>query len=131
MRILQDRLASDIEGILWVTSHSLAKHPYPFDLLDYFFDGILSQSLQHMEVDSIEKNIFFSTNFGRSFFLAQFSQEYYQQKSFFKDVFNVIKGVNNTKKKILVFDKTKGQIVDKFQKMYPTLKFTSLYLDHS
>ena len=131
VRILQDALGPDTQGIIWITVDSLVKHPYPFEALDYFFEGVLGKSLKSFGQNlSEDKSIFFSECFGHPFFLTWVSQNKSSNKKIFKEVFDVVEGIRKGRDKILVLEGNTSSCIERLKVIYPSFQFVSLRLGY-
>ena len=126
-RILQDALTPHYQGIIWITSQPFSSQPYPFAALNYFFDGILIKN--PAQSSSLQQNIFFSQSYGRPFFLAHTVIGIDKKK--LKDLFNIIKGLNREKDKVLVLEELPSDKIEQFKKLCspPVPEFISLRLN--
>ena len=118
-RTLQDALSPRFQGIIWITSRPFTSRPYPFDALDYFFDGILTKNLVEFPspTSPAPQNIFFSQSFGRPFFLVHTNKDI--DKKHLIDIFEVIKGIGREKDKILVLEELHSDKIEQFKKICP------------
>ncbi len=67
---LRSLIDDKVVGIVWNTNEKLIEQPAPFHLLDYFFDGILTNFCANCVVDNkIIRNLFVAPNFGHNIFL--------------------------------------------------------------
>ncbi len=69
---LADHLNTRTCGILWFTEQNLLERPLPFNELDYFLDGLLTNVCLEENRNSVRKHFLSTTHFGKPFFLAQF-----------------------------------------------------------
>lgn len=123
--LLQDSLAPNIQGIIWLTTGPLHQHPRPFDALDYFFEGVLTRG---SKTPSLKKNLFFSQSFGQDFFLAQITKDQRSDKKVMQEVFDIVAGLQRGDDKILILEPMGGKSINNFTKMYPHYNFVVLYI---
>lgn len=69
---LADHLTTRTCGILWFTEQNLLERPLPFNELDYFLDGLLTNICLQENKSNVRKHFLSTTHFGKPFFLAQF-----------------------------------------------------------
>ena len=125
-RILQDALTPHFQGIIWITSPPLSSRPYPFNALNYFFNGILARNPPPAP---FQQNIFFSQSFGRPFFLVHLVENV--DRKILKDIFEVIRGIKREKDKILILEEFHSNKIEQFKKICPSPapEFISLRLN--
>ena len=127
-RILQDALTPDFQGIIWVTSRPFSSRPYPFNALNYFFNGILAKNIPSSSSPT-QQNIFFSQSFGKPFFLAHLAKAVDTKN--LKEIFDVIQGAKRGQDKILILEEFHSNKIEQFQKVCPSPapEFVSLRLN--
>lgn len=71
--IIQQAIGPNTVAIIWNSCQDLSQHPPLFDELDYFFDGLLTQTLLSEKTLETQSDHHFlrSYHFGKDFFLIQ------------------------------------------------------------
>lgn len=69
---LSDHLTTKTCGVLWFSEQNLLDRPLPFNELDYFLDGLLTNIFLQENQTLVRKHFLSTTHFGKPFFLAQF-----------------------------------------------------------
>ncbi len=69
---LAEHLTTRTCGILWFTDQNLLERPLPFNELDYFLDGLLTNICLQENKGHVRKHFLSTNHFGKPFFLAQF-----------------------------------------------------------
>ena len=69
---LGDHLTPSTCGALWFTDSDLTQRPEPFNEIDYYLDGLLTNILLENNTSTQQKHFLTTSHFGRPFFLAQF-----------------------------------------------------------
>jgi len=128
IQALQDALTHQISGVLWITEEKLVDRPRPFNQLDYFLDGLLTNFYHHNSNSEVsgEKNFFISQHFGAPFFVGHLeaSSQFLMQNS--EDILKIVKP--DQSKKVLVIDMAKKGLVSNLKKSFKNLSFSELTL---
>ncbi|HLE10455.1 MAG: hypothetical protein A2504_16080 [Bdellovibrionales bacterium RIFOXYD12_FULL_39_22] len=67
---LQRLINEQVIGVIWATEEKLVERPFPFQALDYFFDGTLTNFCANCATNERPiSNLFCAHNFGHNIFL--------------------------------------------------------------
>lgn len=67
--LLQKELTPQTLGLIWFLNSALEERPTPFDELDYFLDGLLSQTLKSLPQAQPQHHFIKASQFSRPFYL--------------------------------------------------------------
>lgn len=69
LETLEKKLTPATTGLIWFSKNSLQARPCPFEELDYFFDGLLSQTAELNSHQAGEHYFIKASQFSRPFYL--------------------------------------------------------------
>lgn len=69
LETLEKKLSPATSGLIWFSETSLEKRPLPFEELDYFLDGLLSQTAELSSQQESEHYFIKASQFSRPFYL--------------------------------------------------------------
>jgi len=93
---LQTHISEKTLGILWPTPNTFSLDLEDFNILDFYFDGLLGQKINMESQISSAPNIFITENFGQNIFLLQFSIHEQNWKKTFQETLKILLPQNGT-----------------------------------
>jgi hypothetical protein len=129
-----DQFTPHILGMFWFTKEELGRDLLGFDDLNYLFDGLISQYIYGNEktIDS-HVHIFFTENFRQKIFISHVKTEGLTKSQISGEIDEHIalisaahKNVEETRKKILVFDQSGLEWTLELKKRYSQFEFLEL-----
>ena len=126
IQILQDTITPEITGIFWITSTPLTDRPKPFEAIDYFLDGLLTQYVKHVTdqvTDSNTKNFFACENFGKQFFVGHLLRDSKNIEHDFREIISLTKALDRTEKQVAVIDFESDKYIQILKSKYPDFNF--------
>lgn len=126
-----DQFTPEVLGVFWITRDELSRELIGFDDFNYLFDGLLSQYLYGEETSSNKHaHIFFTQNFEDKIFLAHLRTKDLTKSQVAGDIDEQIALLsasnNNSRKTILIFDKTEHDWPSELKKRYSQFEFKEL-----
>lgn len=110
---LREIITPEYLGIIWVTHNSLNSRPPHYDNIDYFFDGLLTKTVNQ---PTDHKTAFFlGKSFGKPFFLAHFEENNPVIKQEVENTLKMAQKIKSRSKKILVISDKHLNLKNKFK----------------
>lgn len=128
--ILQDTLDFRTCGLIWLTDDSITARPRHFSEIDYFVDGVLTQSIfqdTHPDQDR-PTNLMVTKHFGKPFFIGHIQVVDNWQKRL-QDTFKAVEGLQLAGKTVLVLDDTRSKASTKLKSKVGGKRLEILTLD--
>lgn len=129
-RTILDQFTPEVLGIFWITRDELSRDLLGFDDFNYLFDGLISQYLYGQEKnDEKHAHIFFTQNFDHKLFLAHLKTKDFTKSQVAGDIdeqIALLQSSANTRKTILIFNKTEHEWLPELKKRYAQFEFREL-----
>lgn len=124
------QINSNTFGIMWFTDKALTNETNGFKEFNYLLNGLLSQYLDNDDLHKdIASNIFFSENFGETFFLLHINVTKTtpeKLKELLTEQINLTSALKSENKVILTHNLTNIDLTSEVKRNFPSFEFKKL-----